>query len=216
MLALHQAAKDGDLAAVEALIATKKRGLNQAYRRRTALYHAAARGHTEIVVALLEAGASPNAGPFSPLRAAIDAGDHESIAALIEYGADLDEPESTCSPVESAVRSLDSTSVSMLLDAGSSVDGNGMGEYPIVAAVLCGNPDCVAAIMLHDPDLGSEVLTHLAGEIGDLGLDLGEAEGLLGALLSGDPAAVDAALDGGEEATAEIMAALAEAVAAEE
>jgi len=92
---LHDAARRGDLAAVERLLAAGAAVDATDGAGATPLYLAAGEGHAAVVVRLLSAGANPQrqvSGPFgstgTPIHAAIRYGHLDVVRALLEAGVD--------------------------------------------------------------------------------------------------------------------------------
>jgi hypothetical protein len=90
---LAKAAKKGDLAKVEKLIAEGE-DVNEAdFRGNTPIYHAATKGHADVVEALAQAGADvdiDNSFGSTPLHVASRQGHVDVIRILITYGAQID------------------------------------------------------------------------------------------------------------------------------
>lgn len=90
---LSRAAKKGDLAKVEQLIAEGADLDATDSRGNSAIYQAAAKGHADVVEALAQAGADieiDNSFGSTPLHVASRYGHVEVIRVLVTYGADVD------------------------------------------------------------------------------------------------------------------------------
>jgi cytochrome c len=118
---LHEAARRGDLAAVEKLLAGGAPA-DAADGGATPLYVAASEGHVAIVVRLLAAGGDPRrraAGPFgstgAPLHVAARNGNLDVVRVLLEAGVDPNLPdEGVGPPLHNALRRRQ-TAVAQLL-----------------------------------------------------------------------------------------------------
>lgn len=90
---LAKAAKKGDLATVERLIAEGADLDKRDFRGNTPVYHAASNGHADVVEALAQAGADvDNDNDFgsTPLHVASRQGHVDVIRVLVTYGASID------------------------------------------------------------------------------------------------------------------------------
>ena len=153
----------------------------------TPLHEAASKGHTETVLALLEAGADPNApgitlglgllGSQTPLDAAANGGHTETVAALLKAGADPNAPGFTLglgllgasrTPLDAAADGGHTKTVSALLKAGANPHGLGHVAFgmklltPLDVARSNGHTEMVAALLTaeahtHRPIMSSEV-----------------------------------------------------------
>ena len=89
---LQNAANDGDLAAVQQILSENTANVNHRYTS-SALSKACMYGHTEVVAALLDAGADVNLpddhGSFSPLIRAANSGHFDVVKLLLDAGADV-------------------------------------------------------------------------------------------------------------------------------
>lgn len=93
LASLSKAAKKGDLAKVEKLIAEGEDLDERDFRGNSPIYHAASKGHADIVEALAQAGAdvdSDNDFGSTPLHVASRQGHVEVIRVLVTYGAEID------------------------------------------------------------------------------------------------------------------------------
>ena len=137
---LHKAARTGDVAKLNRLI---KAGANVNVtdeEGETPLFGAAYEGHTDAVIALLEAGAYVNAvgvGSFSsatPLHKAANEGHTDAVIALLKAGADVnatDEDGNT--PLHWAAYFGHTDAVVALLKAGADVNATGCSRLHTVA-----------------------------------------------------------------------------------
>jgi uncharacterized protein DUF6438/ankyrin repeat protein len=110
------------------------------------LRDAVQRGDTDTVAALLEAGADPNAGTPSPLSMARSA---RMIRRLVDAGALVDLADASGrTPLLQAARWLDPEVVAALLDARANprVAGPG-GETPLMAAARSGRAETVRLLL---------------------------------------------------------------------
>lgn len=137
---LHQAAYDGDLEAVQQLLQQPGASANQTTDNGTVpLHYAAMDSHTDVINALIGAGAAvdvPNQAGVTPLQYAILNSHFAAIAALLRHGAN---PNTT-------------------------LQGN---RHPLFMAVFLESPQ-IARLLLNagaDPNYQSEVMTPLAAAI---------------------------------------------------
>jgi cytochrome c len=119
---LHDAARRGDLAAVERLLAAGAQVEATDGGGATPLYLAASEGHAAVVGRLLAAGANPRRpvpGPFgstgTPLHAATRNGHLGVVRALLEAGVDPNLPDDGVGPPLHAAVSRNQTAVAELL-----------------------------------------------------------------------------------------------------
>ena len=151
----------------------------------TPLHEAASKGHTETVLALLEAGADPNApitlglgliGSQTPLDAAADGGHTETVAALLKAGADPNAPGFTLgpgllgasrTPLDAAAKGGHTKMVSALLKAGANPHARQHVAFgiklltPLDVARINGHTEMVPALLTaeahtHRPIMSSE------------------------------------------------------------
>jgi ankyrin repeat protein len=123
--AIHDAAKDGDIAALTALL---DGGANPNARDEsglTPLYLATFLGHADTITILLKAGADPNArdeSGWTSLHIAAIGSDADIIAALLDGGADPNaRDESGWTPLHNAAGNGHADAIAALLDAGADV-----------------------------------------------------------------------------------------------
>lgn len=110
--------------------------------RQQLLVHAAARGNTTILRALLGIGADPNPNGVRPLYAAVWYQRHDAAAELIAHGADVNAAErSGVTPLITAASRGDDAMVRLLLSHGASTRA---------VAVACGSPLDIARANRHE------------------------------------------------------------------
>ena len=124
---LRDAARDGNIEAVKALVAAGAR-VNVMYEGRSHLHEAAAGGHAEVVQALLDAGAHADVkaepGGETPLSRAAAEGYPGVVRILLDAGADANRPGGfhNRTPIYQAVASGNVEVVQVLIDAGADVN----------------------------------------------------------------------------------------------
>ncbi|MDE2794039.1 MAG: ankyrin repeat domain-containing protein [Gemmatimonadota bacterium] len=139
----------------------------------TALHYAARSGTVEVVRALLQAGADPNAWEMSfatdygwgwtPLHlAAASNPDPDVVRALIEAGADLDAPSGESyrqgnSPLHYAAENRNPAVAAVLLDAGADVNArSARGRTPLhMAAAGASNPAVIELLVEAGADVNA-------------------------------------------------------------
>lgn len=154
-MALMFAANEGDLNKVKELL-DKGANANAKYGD-TALIRASWNGHTEIVEALVEAGADVNVKDENGNIALIWAsavGYIEIVKALIEAGADVDaEYEDGCTALTASAELGNTEVVETLLEAGAYVDvKNKDGNTALALASVKGHMEIVKALILAGGD----------------------------------------------------------------
>ena len=158
---LIDAARNGDVAAVQTLLAGGADANAAQGDGMTALHWAAERGHAVVADLLLSAGATVEAktriGSYTPLHLASRAG-HSSIAtALLDAGAD---PHATTTgsgvtPVHLAAAAMDGAEVvTELLRRGADVDAPeaSSGQTPLMFAAAYNRTEAVVALLEYDAD----------------------------------------------------------------
>lgn len=141
------------------------RSLDDALDRDASLFMAAARGQSDRVDALLEAGADPNvrfSGDGTALIAAARDGDARSVALLLEAGADPDLGSSgDGNPLIAAADRGDIRTVDLLLEAGADIDRGQSGDgNALIAASLKGRD----AVVRHLLDRGADPNGYVQGD----------------------------------------------------
>lgn len=160
---LADAAMQGDLARVEALIregadldAAQGDGM-------TALHWAAEQGHVEMARRLLEAGANlavvTRLGDYTPLHIAARAGNAELVSALLEAGADPGVRTSTGSstPLHFAAATASDDAVAALLEYGADPNEREehWGQTPLMFAASAGRLSAVEMLIEAGADVNA-------------------------------------------------------------
>ena len=125
--ALHEAAREGDLAQVRRLLKKPGVDVDARYGQTTALHRAARGGHTACLQALLAAGASVHAldhyfSNWTPLHSAMIAreGHAACVRALIAAGSDVNRRDRRgCTPFRRAIFTNRRCVLKILLRAGA-------------------------------------------------------------------------------------------------
>ncbi len=153
---LVDAARRGDLAMVEDLLARGADVSESAGDGMTALHWAAAGGHGAVLRTLLEAGADATAttriGGHTPLHVASRAGQGAAVAALLDSGADPNRPTtgSGATALHLAAGAIGGQgAVRALLEAGADPNRRerSAGQTPIMFAAAAGRTDAVAQLL---------------------------------------------------------------------
>ena len=156
--ALSRAAHDGDLAAVQRLLAGGIDVNGTDAWGRSALHEAAFRGHERVIAGLLRAGADVHAQDVAgrtPLEEALNSGDFDSIQVLQEAGVefDLGSPANQPLVVEAAVSGSE-VLLGALLDSGQDIDWRDEeGRSALAAAAANGRERVVRTLI----DAGADV-----------------------------------------------------------
>ncbi len=150
---LHKVARSGDIEAVSALIANGADVLELDKAVGTPLHWAAARGHSEVVQLLLEAGTpvdaiGSTADKFTPLQLAATGGSVATVEQLVAAGADVTygEHEGSGTALHIAAGQGHTDVVALLLEIGAdpSIEvSNGYATLPIHWAASAGETDVV-------------------------------------------------------------------------
>ncbi|OQW40251.1 MAG: hypothetical protein A4C66_02365 [Nitrospira sp. HN-bin3] len=155
------AARDGDVAAVRALLQQGADANAKTRGGRTALVIAAWWGRTPVVQALLEKGADVNAkNPegWTALLAAVRAS-HTAVAqVLLEKGADINAKNSEgWTALMGAAREDNAAIVKVLLDGGADVNAkNSEGWTALIAAAKHGNPFIIKLLLDRGADINAK------------------------------------------------------------
>ena len=162
------AAREGDLEAVRALL-LEGADVNAAHGDgMTALHWAAERGDAPLAGVLLSAGANPEAvtriGHYTPLHVAARAGHEAVVIELVESGADVGARASNggATPLHLAAAAGDAEVVRALLANGADVNARETewGQTPLVFAASWNRVEAIQALMEGgaDPSLASHTV----------------------------------------------------------
>ncbi|XP_040199692.1 cortactin-binding protein 2 isoform X1 [Rana temporaria] len=151
---LHQAAAQGNVTLLSMLLNEEGLDINNLCKDGyTALYSAAANGHSDCVQLLLMSGAHVDAtvsNGFTALCAAAAQGHAKCAEMLLAYNADINYADGGKSPLYLACTNRHFDLVKLLLDSGadrSTVTNNGW--TPVHAAADSGNSDCLKLLMYY-------------------------------------------------------------------
>ncbi len=152
--ALVDAAREGNLTRLRALLRSGSDVNTSGPDGTTALHWAAELGDGEMVALLLTSGANPSAANrygVVPLRGACQSGSLRAVEALLAAGADANaaRPESGETPLMVAARSGHLPVVTRLLAAGAAVDATEpkRGQTALMWAAAEGHPSVVRALL---------------------------------------------------------------------
>uniref|UniRef100_A0A8C5MGL2 Cortactin-binding protein 2 n=1 Tax=Leptobrachium leishanense TaxID=445787 RepID=A0A8C5MGL2_9ANUR len=154
---LHQAAAQGNVTLLSMLLNEEGLDLNHLCKDgHSALYFAAANGHSDCVKMLLTSGAHVDAtvsNGFTALCTAAAQGHSKCAETLIAFNADINHVGGGQTPLYLACKNGNSEIVQLLLEAGpdrsiTTADG----RTAIHAAVDCGNVDCLKLLMYYEAD----------------------------------------------------------------
>ena len=156
--ALSRAAHDGDLAAVQRLLAGGADVNGTDAWGRSALHEAAFRGHERVIAGLLRAGADVRAQDVAgrtPLEEVLNSGDFDSIQVLQEAGVefDLGSPANQPLLVEAAASGSE-VLLGALLDSGQDIDWRDEEGRSALAAAAANGQERVVRTLI---DAGAEV-----------------------------------------------------------
>ena len=150
---LHDAARRGDLAAVERLLAAGAQVDATDGGGATPLYLASGEGHTAVVARLLAAGGDPRrpaSGPFgstgTPIHAAVRYGHLDVVRVLLEAGVDPNLPDDGVGPpLHTALRRGQAAIAELLKSSGARPDRAEPVAGLIVSADSAAGRDTAAA-----------------------------------------------------------------------
>ncbi|XP_066447915.1 cortactin-binding protein 2 [Eleutherodactylus coqui] len=151
---LHQAAAQGNVTLLSMLLYEEGLDIdNLSKDGHTALYSAAANGHTDCVKLLLTSGARVDAtvsSGFTALCTAAAQGHSKCAEELLAYNADIDYVGGGQTPLHLACKNGNCETVKLLLDCGANLNvTTNTGWTPIHAAADSGNTDCLKLLMYH-------------------------------------------------------------------
>jgi len=179
---IHDAAREGDLDAVRAIVEADPTQLNEQDVRNDAPIHLASiGGHTELVRYLLDAGALIDIGDNENTTAlgCVAIHGHMDIAELlIERGAAVDVADDNGNtPLRWAVYNMHGDLARLFIDHGASLDVvGGNGSTLLHGAAYGGNADLVQLLLDHDADVnarnGALYTPLLSGIVGRAGVDV--------------------------------------------
>jgi len=141
---LHDAARRGDLAAVERLLAAGAQLDATDGGGATPLYLASGEGHTAVVARLLAAGGDPRrpaSGPFgstgTPIHAAVRYGHLDVVRVLLEAGVDPNLPDDGVGPpLHTALRRGQAAIAELLKSSGARPDR----AEPVAGLIVSADP----------------------------------------------------------------------------
>ncbi len=122
------------------------------------LHDAVAAGDTAAVAHLIASGVAIDEIDFegSPLQIAVMRGNADIVAALLEAGADPEQPGEPAGAhaLHAAVHADDPAIATLLLDHGAQVDAHdGQGRTPLMVAAAFDNADVASVLIKHGADL---------------------------------------------------------------
>ncbi len=158
---LVEAAREGDIDAIRALVRSGADVNAAEGDGMTALHWAAHRNHAEAVEVLLYAGARlelrTRLGGYTPLLVAAAAGADEALALLLEAGGDVAARTTPggSSALHFAAASGNARAVEILLRHGAAVDARDAhwGHTPLMTAAAVGRVDAVRALLAGGADV---------------------------------------------------------------
>lgn len=167
--AIHEAAKNGDVAAIAAALDAGA-DVNDAEGSPSPLYHAVRRGHLDAAKFLIERGADVNADEkkrgVSPLMAAVAKNKIELIELLLTNGADPNTKSDNQGAIHVAAKQGCLACVKALVAAGADVNARTSDEHdrtPLHLAKLFEYPEVAEHLAAHGATLPSPTLA--SGEI---------------------------------------------------
>ncbi|KAM9313225.1 cortactin-binding protein 2 [Gastrophryne carolinensis] len=187
---LHQAAAQGNVTLLSMLLNEEEQDLNHLHKDGyTALYSAAANGHTDCVKLLLTSGAQVDAtvsNGFTALCAAAAQGHTQCAEVLLSYNADVNYADGGQSPLYLACKNGNIELAKLLLDSGADRSiATSNGWTPVHAAADKGNSDCLNLLMYYGSlddsnvqfDLKNNAKHHLKPAISAKLLNSADCEG---------------------------------------
>jgi len=134
--------------------------VNVTFLRDTVLSHAVSAGHTKVVQALLELGASPSIPDHNgnyPVQRAVDRGDDSILRTLLEYGADASaSDECHTRPLYMATERANETAMRLLIEHKADVNGPDLPPLqPLIGAVARGHASTVRFLIDHGADVSA-------------------------------------------------------------
>jgi ankyrin repeat protein len=163
---LHDAARDGDLQKVRALIDEGAVIDAQSDRGETPLILATLAGQKEVVELLIEQGAATdgrNEGGFTPLHAAAYSGDAAIAELLIAKGADINDAENKAgvTPLFPAIEEDHEEVAELLITQGADLSSKEkVGYAALTRALFKGNEGMVILLRAHGAECQSDVLSE--------------------------------------------------------
>ncbi|XP_075713246.1 cortactin-binding protein 2 isoform X2 [Rhinoderma darwinii] len=151
---LHQAAAQGNVTLLSMLLNEEGMDINNFSKDgHTALYSAAANGHTDCVKLLLTSGARVDAtvsNGFTALCTAAAQGHSKCALELLAYNADINYVGGGQAPLYLACKNGNCETAKLLLDSGANHNiTSNTGWTPIHAAADSGNIDCLKLLMYY-------------------------------------------------------------------
>jgi len=178
---IHQAAEEGDLAKVQALVKADPSLINAPGEGdKSVVYHAAKGGQVEIAAWLIENGADVDqrtAYNSTAMHAAAFYGQDNVVALLLAHGADFTVANQYgYTPLQSAAAGGHPAIVTRLLDAGADVDQEIVdGTTALLSAASSGNKETFDLLLKRGADINhvtrdNENVLHYAAYGGNVGL----------------------------------------------
>ncbi|KAM4747543.1 cortactin-binding protein 2 [Rhinophrynus dorsalis] len=162
---LHQAAAQGNVTLLSMLLKEEGLDINTLCKDgHSALYSAAANGHTDCIELLLMSGAQVDAAVFNGFTALCTAatqGHSKCAELLIAHNADINYADGGQTPLSLACKNGNCEIVKLLLEAGAdrSITTKD-GWTPIHVAVDSGNTDCLNLVMYYGISNDEDSLNH--------------------------------------------------------